>query len=56
MFFVFLGFRADSAFASIYNEGGVEMENCELFFTDQGVYVYKAYSSGHPYDTADVSC
>lgn len=49
-----IGFRADSAFASIYNEGGVEMENCELFFTDQGVYVYKAYSSGHPYDTADV--
>ena len=49
-----LGFRADSAFASIYDEQGVEIENSELLFTDQGVYVYKSYTSGHPFDTSEV--
>ena len=49
-----LGFRVDSAFASIYDEQGVEIENSELLFTDQGVYVYKSYTSGHPFDTSEV--
>jgi len=48
--------RHDSAFASIYDESGLEIENAELLFMDQGILVYRAYSTGHPYDTAQVLC
>ena len=46
--------RCDSAFASIYDEAGEEIENAEMLFMDQGAYIYRAYSNGHPYDTAQV--
>jgi len=49
-----IGLRHDSAFASIYDESGLEIENAELLFMDQGILVYRAYSTGHPYDTAQV--
>lgn len=46
--------RCDSAFASIYDENNVEIENAEMLFMDEGVYFYRAYSNGHPYDTSQV--
>ncbi|XP_062513876.1 uncharacterized protein LOC134189578 isoform X2 [Corticium candelabrum] len=49
-----IGMRQDSGFLSIYDEKGEEIENCEIVFADEGVYVYKAYSNGHPYDTSKV--
>ena len=48
------GMRYDSAFASIYDDSGLEIENAELLFMDQGVLVFRAYSNGHPYDTSQV--
>ena len=50
-----IGIRQDSAFASIYDETDTEIENCELLFTDQGVYLFRAYTNSHPYDTSQVS-
>ena len=47
--------RFDSAFASIYDENNIEIENAEMLLMDQGVYIYRAYSNGHPYDTSQVS-
>lgn len=47
--------RYDGAFASIFDDTGLEIENAELLFTDQGVLLYRAYSNGHPYDTSQVS-
>ena len=46
--------RYDSALAGIYDESGLEIENAELLFMDQGVLVFRAYSNGHPYDTSQV--
>ena len=51
---IFAGLRYDSAFASIYDDSGLEIENAELLFMDQGVLVFRAYSNGHPYDTSQV--
>lgn len=31
---------------------GLEIENVEVLFTDQGLFVFKLYSNGHPYDTS----
>jgi hypothetical protein len=31
---------------------GTEIENIEVLFTDQGFFVYKLYTNGHPYDTS----
>lgn len=31
---------------------GAEIENIEVLFTDQGLYVFKLYTNGHPYDTS----
>ncbi|XP_065061836.1 uncharacterized protein LOC135688772 isoform X1 [Rhopilema esculentum] len=49
-----IGMRCDSAFASIYDEAGEEIENAEMLFMDQGAFIYRAYSNGHPYDTAQI--
>jgi hypothetical protein len=49
-----IGMRQDSGFISIYDEKGDEIENCELLLADEGVYVYKAYTKGHPFDTGEV--
>ncbi|XP_065897600.1 uncharacterized protein [Dysidea avara] len=49
-----IGLRCDSAVASIYNESNTEIENCEIMFTHEGAYIYKAYTNGHPYDTSQV--
>lgn len=46
--------RCDSAFASIYDDDGLEIENAELLFMDQGVLVFRAYTNGHPFDTSQV--
>ncbi|XP_066932590.1 uncharacterized protein [Clytia hemisphaerica] len=48
-----IGFRNDSGFISIYHKD-VEIENCEFLLTNQGLLLYKAYSSGHPYDTSEI--
>eukprot|EP00117_Sycon_ciliatum_P014808 scpid13882/ scgid3890/ len=48
-----IGLRADNALASIYLDG-MEIENVELVFGEEGTLVYKAYSNGHPYDTSEV--
>lgn len=50
-----IGIRQDSAFASIYDESDTEIENCELLFVEQGVYLFRAYTNSHPYDTSQVS-
>lgn len=34
-----IGLRCDSAVASIYHEGDLEIENCEILFTHEGRYV-----------------
>lgn len=48
-----IGLRANGGFLSIYSQqDGVELENSEVVFTDQGLYLYKAYSNGHVYDTS----
>jgi GNAT superfamily N-acetyltransferase len=51
--------KPNTAFVSLYEEDpdrkgqpGVELENIEVIFTDQGLYLYKLYSNGHPYDTS----
>ncbi|KAL5493303.1 hypothetical protein EMCRGX_G014460 [Ephydatia muelleri] len=49
-----IGLRRDSAFACIYDEAGLEIENLEMLFMHEGVYTFKAYSNGHPYDTSQV--
>jgi len=50
-----IGLRASGAFLSINSEqDGVELENSEVIFTDQGLYLYKSYSNGHVYDTSKV--
>ena len=50
-----IGLRFGGGFLSIYSQPeGVELENSEIIFTDQGLYVYKAYSNGHVYDTSKV--
>ena len=37
---------------SVYDEDGLEIENVEVLCTDQGLFVYKAYSNGHLFDTS----
>ena len=84
-----IGVRCDSAFISVYDASGTEVENAELLFCEEGAhtyvpsqhcsmacelkllslhiyvcysfsclvkgaYLFKSYSSGHPYDTAKV--
>lgn len=51
--------KPNTAFVSLYEEDldhkgqpGIELENIEVIFTDQGLYLYKLYSNGHPYDTS----
>ncbi|KAH3732495.1 hypothetical protein Pelo_16673 [Pelomyxa schiedti] len=48
--------KANVAFASLEEKKGdiwqPEMENLEIVFTDQGLYIYKLYTNGHPYDTS----
>jgi len=34
-----IGLRYDSAIASIYNESNMEIENCEIMFTHEGMYI-----------------
>lgn len=40
--------------ASIYDEAEQEIENAEMLFTEEGVFLFKAYTNGHPYDTSQV--
>ncbi len=35
--FVQVGMRRDSAIASIYDETGIEIENAEILFTQEGI-------------------
>jgi hypothetical protein len=49
-----IGLRIDSGFLSLYDENGSEIENCEVLFCEEGLYIYKAYTNGHPYDTSHV--
>lgn len=49
-----IGVRCDSGIISIYDETGIEIENAEILLTQEGVYLFKAYSNGHPYDTSQV--
>eukprot|EP01125_Pyxidicula_operculata_P010404 TRINITY_DN3421_c1_g2_i2.p1 TRINITY_DN3421_c1_g2~~TRINITY_DN3421_c1_g2_i2.p1 ORF type:complete len:1774 (+),score=439.41 TRINITY_DN3421_c1_g2_i2:2-5323(+) len=53
--------KSNVAIISLYEEDrdhtgkdkqkGDEIENLEVIFTDQGMYVYKLYTNSHPYDT-----
>eukprot|EP01114_Cavostelium_apophysatum_P014686 TRINITY_DN3869_c0_g1_i2.p1 TRINITY_DN3869_c0_g1~~TRINITY_DN3869_c0_g1_i2.p1 ORF type:complete len:1254 (-),score=367.64 TRINITY_DN3869_c0_g1_i2:254-4015(-) len=54
-----IGLKANSAIIGVYqdageDEQGVEIENAEVLFTAQGMYVFKIYSSGHPFDTGAI--
>jgi ribosomal protein S18 acetylase RimI-like enzyme len=51
--------KANVTFISLFDESkensrqlGTEIENVEVLFTDQGLYIFKLYSNGHPYDTS----
>jgi hypothetical protein len=46
--------RVNGAFLSITETSGVELENVELLLTEQGLFMFKAYSSGHVFDTSEV--
>jgi GNAT superfamily N-acetyltransferase len=47
-----VGLRCNMAFVSIRDDEQVEVESAELLLTDQGILVYRAYTSGHTQDTA----
>lgn len=32
--------RCDSAIASVYDESGLEIENLEILFTEEGIRIY----------------
>jgi hypothetical protein len=49
-----IGMRHDSAIISIYDASNVELENVEVLFCEEGMYVFKSYSNGHPFDTSQV--
>ena len=38
-----IGLRCDSAVASIYHEGDLEIENCEILFTQEGSYIHNTH-------------
>jgi hypothetical protein len=39
------------ALISIRDQTGVELENCEVLCCDEALFVFKAYSTGHAWDT-----
>ncbi|RUS22374.1 hypothetical protein BC937DRAFT_89494 [Endogone sp. FLAS-F59071] len=52
-----IGFRCDSLIIRILDDSdGVvkEIENTEAIMTDEGLYIYKAYTNGHLFDTSKV--
>ncbi|RUS35281.1 hypothetical protein BC938DRAFT_473208 [Jimgerdemannia flammicorona] len=52
-----IGFRCDSLLIRILDESdGVakEIENVETLMTDEGLYVFKAYTNGHIFDTSKI--
>lgn len=54
------GLKAQWGIISLYegrNKGSTtktEIENVEIFFSDQGGYIFKSYTNGHSYDTSMV--
>jgi hypothetical protein len=53
-----IGLKSNQALLSIFDENiegkPTEIENAEVLFTDQGMFVFKIYTNGHPYDTSIV--
>jgi hypothetical protein len=47
-----VGLRADMTMLSITDESGAEIENAELLLCDEALFVFKAYSTGHSWDTS----
>ena len=48
-----IGLRVNGGFLSIYL-GNIEIENSEVILTQQGVFLFQAYTNGHIYDTSKV--